>query len=118
MKSRRVLAALFLILAVLGGVGLARWRAPRETSIDYTALVALAQQGGVRAVHGDGDRFAVVSSTGEALGAVVDDHDARHALVERFAAAGVPLEFEGREPGPGARALGALASAAALAAVG
>src|SRR5271163_522585 len=118
MKYRRVLAALFLVVAAFAGLGFAWTRAPREHRIGYTELAALAVAGGARAVHVDGDRFAVEGASGEALEAVVDDRDARHALVERFAAAGVPLDFEAREPGTAARALGALARVAAIAAVG
>jgi cell division protease FtsH len=118
MKYRRALVALFLVVAAFAGLGVAWAKAPREHRIGYTELAALAAAGGARAVHVDGDRFVVEGASGEALEAVVDDHDARHALVERFVAAGVPLDFEAREPGAAARSLGALAPVAAIAAVG
>ena len=118
MKSRRILAALFLIVAALCGLGFAIARAPRAQHIGYTELLTLASTGGARIVHVDGDHFAVESTSGASLEAVVDDRDARHALVERFVSAGVPLDFEAREPGVAARTLGTLAPVAALAAVG
>ncbi len=118
MKHRRILAAVFLFLVALGGLAVALLRAPREHRIGYTELVSLAATGGARAVHVDGDRFAVDTTSGEVLTAVVDDHDARHALVDRFAAAGVALDFETREPAAATRALGTVAPFLALAAVG
>jgi cell division protease FtsH len=118
MKSRRVLAAAFLVLAVLGGLGFTFGKGPHERAIGYTELYELARAGGARAVHVDGDRFSVEAASGEALAAVVDDRDARHALVERFVTSGVPLDFEARDGGAAARAAGALAPVAVLAAVG
>jgi len=118
MKSRRILAAVFLVLVALGGLGIGLFHGPREQTIGYTELCALASHGGARAVHVDHDRFVIEGPSGEAMTAVVDDHDARHALVDRFAAAGVPLDFETREPTAATRALGTLAPFLALAAVG
>jgi cell division protease FtsH len=116
MKLRRPLyGLLLLVVVVLTGLCVAWARAPRERHIGYSDVAALAAAGGARAVHVDGDRFAVEGASGEALEAIVDDRDARHALIERFVAAGVPLDFEAREPGPLARTLGALAPVAALA---
>jgi cell division protease FtsH len=118
MKHRRILAALFVVLAVLGGLGFGIGRVSRERTIGYTDLSALASGGGVRAVHVDGDRFVIDTTAGEAVAAVVDDRDARHAIVERFVAAGVPLDFETREPGPATRAATVLGPLLAVALVG
>jgi cell division protease FtsH len=127
MKPRRILAALFLALAVLGGLGFGIGRASRQRTIGYTDLSALASGGGfsrgspiatARAVHVDGDRFVIETTSGEALAAVVDDRDARHAIVERFVAAGVPLDFEMREPSPATRAVSVLAPVLTVGLVG
>jgi cell division protease FtsH len=119
MQHRRLLLALFIALAAaLAGLGFLVTRAPRDKTIGYTEVVALAHQGGARSVHVDGERFTIVGASGDVLTAVVDDHDARHALVDRFVAAGVPLEFEAREPGAATRALGALGPVLVLAVVG
>jgi cell division protease FtsH len=119
MKSRRILVVAIMVLAVLlGGLGFCLHRAPREQVIGYTELAALAAgEGAVRAVHVSGDRFFVERARGEAVSAVVDDRDARHALVDRFAAAGVPLDFEAREPDVGARLFTVLAPALAIAVI-
>jgi cell division protease FtsH len=101
----------------LGGLGLGLLRERREQSIGYTELSQLATGGGARAVHVDGERFTVERASGERLTAVVDDVDARHALVERFAAAGVPLDFNGREPGTAAKVAPAIVTVVALAAL-
>ena len=118
MKHRRTLAALFVVLAVLGGLGFGIGRASRERTIGYTNLSALASNGGTRAVHVDGDGFVIETTAGEAVAAVVDNRDARHAIVERFVAAGVPLDFETREPGPATRAATVLGPLLAVALVG
>jgi cell division protease FtsH len=119
MPPRRLLAVLFFaVLSALAGLGIALARTSRERTIAYTEVVALAREGRARAVHVDGERFILVGPSGEALAAVVDDHDARHALIEHFAAAGVPVDFEAREPGAAARALGAVAPVLALTIIG
>ncbi len=91
---------------------------PARARISYTELSALAAHGGARTVHVDGDRFVVKATSGEAMTAVVDDRDARHALIGSFTASGVPLDFEAREPAPATRALGTVAPFLVLAAVG
>jgi cell division protease FtsH len=113
-----MMAALLVVLATLGGLGLSFGRAPREQSIGYTELVALAEHGGARAVHVDGDRFVIESTSGATLATVVDDKDARHAIVDKFAAAGIPLDFEAKEPSQATRVLGTLAPLLAIALVG
>jgi cell division protease FtsH len=118
MKSRRILTALLLSLVALGGLALGLWRAPHPRSISYTELSALAARGEGRAVHVDGDRFVIEGASGEAMTAVVDDHDARHALVGSFTGAGIPLDFESREPASATRALGVVAPFLALALMG
>jgi cell division protease FtsH len=106
-------------LVAIGGtaLGVARTQRP-ERSIGYTELTQLAAQGGARGVRVDGERFVVEDPQGERRVAVVDDRDARHALVDRFAAAGVPLAFEGQEPGVAGRLAAGLGAAAALALMG
>jgi cell division protease FtsH len=118
MKYRRSLAAVILFIVAVGGLVFGIRRGPQERAIGYTALQALAAAGGARSVHVEGDRFVVESPSGEVLAAVVDDRDARHALVDRFVAAGVPLDFEAREPSTAARALFTGAPILALAAAG
>src|SRR5262249_5343197 len=54
---------------------------------------------------------------GAPVAAVVDDAAARHALVDRFAAAGVPLDFEAPSAAPGPL-LSALAPLVVLGALG
>jgi cell division protease FtsH len=119
MNSRRILtAAIIVLLAALGGFGL--WLAKRapEKAIGYTELSALAQRGEARAVHVHGNRFVVERATGDSVSALVDDADARHALVDRFAAAHVPLDFAASEAAPAAGALPVLGLLVMLGVVG
>ena len=110
-------AAIFVV--GLGGLGLGLARGKRDRSIGYTELAQLAAGGSVqvRAVHVEGERFVVERPSGERVSGVVDDPDARHALVERFATAGVPLDFDAREPGTGTRLATAVVPIVALAAI-
>ena len=101
-----------MIAGVLGSVLLAATfalrAAPEERAIGFTELSAIAQTGAAQRVHVDGDTFVVVAKGGNRLSAVVDDSDARHDLVKKFAMAGVALDFDSREPGAAARVLSAL----------
>jgi cell division protease FtsH len=106
-----VVAGIAVILALVVGLS----RAPSERAIGYTELLGLAERGESSSVHVEGERFVITRPSGERLAAVVDDPGARHALIDRFAAAGVPLAFDAREPGLAARIA---ASLAVLGAVG
>src|SRR4051812_7992289 len=85
-----VAAGIVALMALLFGIT----RSTGERAIGYTELVTLADRGEPRAVHVEGERFVVTRGTGERLAAVVDDPGARHALIDRFVAAGVPLDFD------------------------
>src|SRR5688572_11338790 len=90
----RTVAAALVAVAVLLLVafGLARQvTTPRTAS--FTDLAKMAETGGAGSVRIDGERFSVVTASGETLEAVVDDPGARHDLAVRFASAGVQLDF-------------------------
>jgi cell division protease FtsH len=114
----RWLGAAAIAVATLGGLGYRLGRDNGERTIGYTDLARLAAEGGAGAVHVEGSRFVVERRTGERLAAVVDDHEARHALVERFAGAGVPVDFSAGDAGDAGRSLGAVAPIAVLGALG
>jgi cell division protease FtsH len=78
--------------------------AAAETTISYTKLLQLAEEGKASDVRVDGERF-LVTTDGILQVAVVDDADARHALVSKFASSNVPVSFDGREPSGVARVL-------------
>ena len=78
----------------------ARWRSG-ERAIGYTEVAQIAAAGAASSVDVEGERFVVTRSTsGERVVAVVSDEGARHELVQRFAAAGVPVMFASRDGGP------------------
>jgi cell division protease FtsH len=108
-RPRYWAAAALFGLALLVSIGLALRKGtavPRE--VGFTELVRIADAGGATQVRVEGERFVVSQAGGETIEAVVDDSGARHDLILRFATAGVPLDFNAREPGAGARALTAL----------
>jgi cell division protease FtsH len=107
-----------VVAAAAGGLGWRLGHGEGERAIGYTELGRVAAEGGVTAVHVEGSHFVVERGAGEKLAAVVDDHEARHALVERFAGAGVPVDFRAGEPGEAGRTLGALAPVVVLGALG
>src|SRR5689334_7306459 len=114
MKHRRILAAIVILVAALGGLTIKLVRGAGEASIGYTDLIALASRGEVRAAHVHGEEVVVETPEGRRA-AVIGDEAARHALVDRLAGASVPVDFEAREPGPGSHTLAALAPLAVVA---
>jgi cell division protease FtsH len=110
-RARRGVALAVGLLAVtLAGSALAflpAAQAPAESVITYTRLSQLAGASPPRAsaVRVDGERF-VVTVDGALEVAVVADADSRHALIDKFAAAHVPLSFEGQEQSGWQRTLG------------
>ncbi|MFS8069675.1 MAG: hypothetical protein ACMG6S_25195, partial [Byssovorax sp.] len=118
-----------LVWVVLGGVLAAatflgivialRWSGG-ERAIGYTELsrIAAAGAGPVSEVRVEGERVTVARASGERLAAVVADSEARHAIVERFVAAGVPVTFASREAGPALDVARVLIPLVALAAIG
>src|SRR5262245_58857601 len=119
MKSWRRHGWLALLAAlVLGAIAFGLSRIPQERSIGFTDLVRIAGEGRVRAVHVDGDRVVITGDRGETMVAIVDDRDARHDLVERFAGASVPLDFGAQGQGAAARAIATAAPIGVLLALG
>ena len=117
-RARRWIAGSLLGAIALAGVGAKTLAAPKDRAVSYTEIARLAAAGGARSVRVDGARFVVERASGETVAAIVDDREARHALVDRFAGAGVPLEFDGHEPGLSTRAAGPVGAIIALAAIG
>jgi len=111
-----VLALLSVFAVVALVVGLRR--GPSERQVGFTEMMQVAQASGISGVQVDGERFIVTRSGGERLIGVVGDEGARHDLINRFVAAGVPLEFDAREQGPEAKILGALVPITAVLALG
>src|SRR5262245_32838885 len=94
------------VSALLGGPAAAK-------TVSYTELLRLARAGGIGHLRVDGDRFVVEpagAGKGDAkeLEAIVADDTARHELVTAAATAGIPVDFDAREPGGGARVAAAL----------
>src|SRR5690242_16171021 len=85
------IAAILIAVVAIAALALGLSRAPSERAIGFTELVRVAQAGTAKEVKVEGERFTVLSVTGETLTTVVDDADARHDLVNRFVEAGVPL---------------------------
>jgi cell division protease FtsH len=110
-----ILAAATIVCAVIA----LRWSGG-ERVIGYTELsrIAAAGAGEASEVRIEGERVAVARASGERLAAVVADAEARHAIVERFVAAGVPVTFAPREAGPALDAARVLIPLVALAAIG
>ncbi|MCC6554809.1 MAG: ATP-dependent zinc metalloprotease FtsH [Polyangiaceae bacterium] len=77
----------------------------------------MAGAAGTGRVEVQGDRIVVRPVQGEAVAGIVADETLRRELVQRFAAAGVPVEFDAEGPG-GGRAIAAAAPLALLGAAG
>jgi cell division protease FtsH len=114
------LAKPMVVLIVVAAVGAFAFllRTPREGTISYTELMRLPGSEVVSDVRVDGERFLVTQADGEMRVGIVGDADARHALVDRFANAGVPVEFGAREDSSGARAATAIAPIMVMIALG
>ncbi|HVY46759.1 MAG TPA: AAA family ATPase, partial [Minicystis sp.] len=114
----RAFGVILLVVAIAVALVSGLRAVPSERVIGFTELSTMAAQGDAARVHVEGDKFVVVAKGGATLASVVDDADARHELVKKFAAAGVALDFDSREPSGASRAVGALAPLAAIALLG
>ena len=119
--GRTYLPLIVLILVVAIGAIVASVQRGSEGALSYTELTRLPGNEAVKEVRVDGERFVVTYAAGEERTAIVGDSDARHALVDRFATAGVPVEFGAREDSAfarGARTIAPILLMVALGAVG
>lgn len=100
-KKWWLVLAMIVAVATIAGAAATRFRGrSRERAIGYTEIAQIAAAGAASSVDVEGERFAVVASSGERVAAIVGDEGARHELVQRFAAAGVPVTFTPRDGGP------------------
>jgi len=106
-----------IIMVALTAIGLSV-RSGREGSISYTELTRLPGSGLVSEVHVDGERFMIKRTGGEEVVGIVGDADARRALVDRFAEAGVAVEYGAREEAASSRAAAAVAPILAMLVLG
>jgi len=106
-----------IVVATIGAL-VFTLRGVHERTISYTELLKLPGTDAVADVRVEGERFLVTQEDGSIRAAIVGDADARHALVDRFAQAGVPVEFGSREESTGARAGAAVAPIAVMLVLG
>jgi cell division protease FtsH len=95
-----------LIVAALVAIGLSV-RGGREGSLSYTELTRLPATGTVQDVRVEGERFVVKTVDGTTTVGIVGDSEARRALADRFAEAGVPIVYGAREDSGATRAIAA-----------
>jgi len=104
-----VLAVVALVLSLRGG---------REGTISYTELTELPGSTSIAEVRVEGERFSIRDADGSLRVGIVGDEGARHALVDRFAAAGVNVEYGAQGDRAGTRAVTTLAPIAVMLALG
>ncbi|TKD06295.1 ATP-dependent zinc metalloprotease FtsH [Polyangium fumosum] len=107
-----------LIIAVTIGALVYSLRGPREGTISYTELTQITGSQAITEVQVEGERFSIRGADGSLRVGIVGDEEARHALVDKFAAAGITVEYGSREGSTGARAATALAPIAVMLALG
>ncbi|MDI3283960.1 ATP-dependent zinc metalloprotease FtsH [Polyangium sp. 15x6] len=107
-----------LIIAVTIGALVYSLRGPREGTISYTELTQITGSQAITEVRVEGERFSIRGADGSLRVGIVGDEEARHALVDKFAAAGIAVEYGSREGSAGARAATALAPIAVMLALG
>ncbi len=107
-----------LIIAVAIGALVYSLRGPREGTISYTELTQITGSPAIAEVRVEGERFSIRGADGSLRIGIVGDEKARHALVDKFAAAGIAVEYGSREGSAGARAATAIAPIAVMLALG
>jgi cell division protease FtsH len=116
-RARYGVAATIILLVALVTAALQPRTARADTPISYTRLAEIASSQAATDVRVEGERF-FVTVDGAVHSAVVDDADARHALIEEFVTSSVPLSFASREPGAAERVLTPIAGVLLLVVLG